>query len=148
MFVRSAAQHEHCLFGLTRKELRCRALTSVLVGCRSDLLGIKWTVVPFAEMTSDDLETDLESSGPTYLVFRERQGVLCWNGSANFWQLQEVSIPNTVRELCDQCFKGCENLRRVTFGSSSSLERIGVSCFNGTALDEVSIPDSVRELCD
>ena len=59
-----------------------------------------------------------------------------------------ISIPDSVRELCDGCFKGCNNLRRVTFGDSSSLERIGVSCFKGTDVREVIIPDSVRELCD
>ena len=39
--------------------------------------------------------------------------------------LEEISIPDSVRELCDGCFKGCWRLRRVTFGPSSSLERIG-----------------------
>ena len=60
----------------------------------------------------------------------------------------EVSIPGGVRELCDQCFKGCSSLLRVIFGASSSLERIGVSCFEMTGIKEVSIPDSVHELCD
>ena len=41
--------------------------------------------------------------------------------------LAEISIPDSVRELCGRCFKGCKSLRRVTFGPSSSLERIGVS---------------------
>ena len=35
----------------------------------------------------------------------------------------------------------------MNFGSSSSLERIGVECFEGSGVAEVSIPDSVRELC-
>ena len=43
--------------------------------------------------------------------------------------MEEVSIPDGVRELCDDCFSGCGSLRRVNFGSSSSLERIGVECF-------------------
>ena len=59
-----------------------------------------------------------------------------------------MSIPNHVRELCDGCFKGCRSLRCVIFGASSSLERIGVSCFAGTGIEEVRIPDRVRELCD
>ena len=29
--------------------------------------------------------------------------------------LEEISIPDSVRELCDGCFKGCSRLRRVTF---------------------------------
>ena len=62
--------------------------------------------------------------------------------------LVEISIPDSVRELCDGCFKRCQNLVCVTFGSSPSLERMGVSCFERTAIEEMSIPDSVRELCD
>ena len=57
-------------------------------------------------------------------------------------------IPNNVRELCDRCFRWCWRLRRVTFGSSSSLEWIGVSCFRGSGVEDVSIPDGVHELCD
>ena len=64
----------------------------------------------------------------------------CW--------LFDISIPDRVRELCDGCFKGCRSLRRVTFGPSSSLERIGVSCFEATGVEEFAVPDSVRELCD
>lgn len=37
---------------------------------------------------------------------------------------------------------------RVTFGALSSLEQIGVCCFQGSGLEEVIIPDSIRELCD
>ena len=69
-------------------------------------------------------------------------GVSCFELSG----VEEVSIPDSVRELCDGCFKECESLRHVTFGSSSSLERIGVSCFEGTGVEAVSIPDSVCEL--
>ena len=47
-----------------------------------------------------------------------------WQGKC---YLVEISIPDSVRELCDHCFKGYKSLRRVPFGPSSSLERIGVS---------------------
>ena len=60
--------------------------------------------------------------------------------------VEEVSVPDGVRELCDSCFKGCESLRRVTFGPSSSLERIGFGWIVGTSVEEVSVPDGVREL--
>ena len=69
-----------------------------------------------------------------------------------------VSVPDSVRELCDGCFKGCENLECVTFGPSSSLERIGVEAFGemveacerfwSCGLEKIDIPDSVRELGD
>ena len=52
--------------------------------------------------------------------------------------VEEASIPDGVRELCEGCFEGCSSLRRVMFGSSSSLERIGFRAF----------PKSVSYLCD
>ena len=55
----------------------------------------------------------------------ERIGASCFQSSG----VEEVSIPDSVRELCDGCFKGCASLRRVNFGSSSSLERIGFGAF-------------------
>ena len=60
----------------------------------------------------------------------------------------EVSIPDSVRELRDDCFRRCNRLRRVLFGCSSSLGRIGDSCFVFSDVEDVSIPDGVRELCD
>ena len=59
-----------------------------------------------------------------------------------------VHIPDNVRELCDRCFYGCTGLRRVTFGPSSSVERLGVQWITYTHISEVAIPDSVREICD
>ena len=89
---------------------------------------------------------------PIYIVFAHRANSGDYWGSAwvgrAFQQLRDVSIPNNVRELCGGCFKGCKNLRRVSFGSSSSLERIGIECFQASGVEEVSIPESVRELCD
>ena len=89
---------------------------------------------------------------PSYIAYAHTANSgLCWSSTLvdrALQQLREVSIPNNVRELCDCCFYECESLRRVTFGSSSSLERIGVSCFVGSGVEEVSIPDGVRELCD
>ena len=56
----------------------------------------------------------------------ERIGVGCFEGS----EVEEVSIPDGVRELCNGCFAWCQSLRRVTFGSSSSLELVGTQCFD------------------
>ena len=41
--------------------------------------------------------------------------------------VERVSIPDSVREICDKCFYRCGSLRRVTFGFCSCLERLGVS---------------------
>ena len=78
---------------------------------------------------------------PSYIVDTHRANSgLCWSSTwvgRAFQQLRHVSIPNNIRELCDDCFKGCKSLRRVNFGSSSSLERIGFGAF----------PKSVSSLC-
>ena len=60
--------------------------------------------------------------------------------------VEDVSVPDGVRELCDDCFIGCKSLRGVTFGPSSSLERIGAHCFHGWSLVEFEIPASVRAI--
>ena len=43
--------------------------------------------------------------------------------------VEEVAVPDSVRELCDGCFRWCEQLRSMTFGPSTSLERIGIEAF-------------------
>ena len=65
--------------------------------------------------------------GPSSL---ERIGVSCFEESG----VEEVAVPDGVRELYDSCFKGCSSLHRVTFGPSSSLERIGFHALRGVSL--------------
>ena len=47
----------------------------------------------------------------------ERIGASCFESSG----VEEVSIPDGPRELCDHSFEGCWSLHRVTFGSSASV---------------------------
>ena len=83
------------------------------------------------------------------------------HGSSLVWECAHVSVPDSVRELCDHCFSRCSSLRRITFGPASRLERIGVEAFSwkfqsrcnfwrvrGCPLEEIFIPDSVREIGD
>ena len=84
----------------------------------------------------------------------ERIGVQAFSGLSDSYghnkacSIEVINIPDSVRELCDQCFYRCSSLRRVTFGSSSSLERIGVGCIEATRVIDFHVPDSVRQLCD
>ena len=84
--------------------------------------------------------------------FRAIDGLLlsgdCSRCFCSYGVLSLVCIPDSVRELCDGCFKGCSSLSRVTFSPSSSLERMGVSCFESSGVEDVFVPDGVRELCD
>ena len=52
----------------------------------------------------------------------------------------DVSIPNNGREFCGCCLKECSSLRRANCGFSSSLARICVSCFEGSAAKGGSSP--------
>ena len=60
--------------------------------------------------------------------------------------IEEIIVPDSIQELPGECFSACENLRYVTFGKDSTLERICFKAFTG-CIEEIRIPDSVRELC-
>ena len=62
--------------------------------------------------------------------------------------LWSVSIPDAVEDLCEKCFYECKNLSHVTFGTSSSLKRIGIEAFSKCGLTSIHIPDSVEEFCE
>ena len=147
-------------------EVRNAVMATTTVEPLSDSPNQEWEIagilshhgrVPEEEEEEED-EGEGEGEGeqqfrtPLYLVYADEvNSGLYWSSTRmvrDFRQLLGVSIPNNVRELCDRCFQRCVNLRRVTFGSSSSLERIGVLCFERSGVEEVSIPDGVRELCD
>lgn len=89
--------------------------------------------------------------GAVFLVWSDvsqlvlgRRGAL-WHD----WGIRYISIPDSVEEICDECFCRCRSLARVTFGQASSLKRIGVKAFKACAqLTEIQVPSSVEELCD
>ena len=57
-----------------------------------------------------------------------------------------MSIPDNVVEVGKGCFSECRSLRSVTFGASSTVERICEWAFRKTSLECLSIPDSVVEV--
>ena len=134
-----------CPFNCLGKELKCEALTNVVVTSRRQREILR-TIAGVCQLVESECQ---DGSVAVYLVGVERSGALCdkdWN--TFFERIREVSIPLNARELCACCFKGCRSLRRVTFSPSSSLERIGVLCFAWTGVEEVSVPDGVCDLCD
>ena len=62
--------------------------------------------------------------------------------------IQNVFIPNTVRELGGHAFDNCRGLREVVFEPGSQLETIGKCCFRATRLARITIPKSVRDIGD
>ena len=67
--------------------------------------------------------------------------VLCRSG------LCKIHIPEGV-ELCDECFRECRRLSRVTFGESSYLKLVGKGEFSSSVVREIRIIDGVEELCE
>lgn len=55
--------------------------------------------------------------------------------------IHEIHIPDSVREIGKECFSGCDNLRVVTFRSTSRLERIGESAFAYSGEFVITGPD-------
>ena len=53
-------------------------------------------------------------------------------------------VPDSVVELGEECFSGCEDLQSVTFGASSRLRRIGRGAFQGTKVKIGDLPEHVR----
>ena len=60
--------------------------------------------------------------------------------------IEEVSIPDSVRELGSACFLECESLKSVTFGAESALTLISPFAFARTNIISLNIPNGVREL--
>ena len=135
-----------------RPEVRNAVMTTTTVESLSDSSSPKWEIAGILAH-HDRVEEGQQFTGtPIYLVYacKENRG-LCWRLAgvdSTLQQFRDVSIPNNVCELCDGCFKECRSLCRVNFGPLSSVERIGVSCLEGTGIEEVNIPDGVCELCD
>lgn len=61
-------------------------------------------------------------------------------------RIEEVLLPETLREVGDNAFQNCASLKHVTFAPGSRLEKIGSGCFYNAAIESVTIPKGVREI--
>ncbi len=60
-----------------------------------------------------------------------------------------VSLPDTVIEIGNRAFNGCDCLTTVNFAEDSELETIGHRAFSGCSnLTQIEIPDTVTEIGD
>lgn len=66
-------------------------------------------------------------------------------GRAAFYRcdLRMIHIPDRVEHLCDKCFFMCRSLSHAIVGESSSLKKIGLEVFSGSALASFSLPSNV-----
>ena len=53
--------------------------------------------------------------------------------------VRDVTIPDSVEELHEYCFYKCKHLSKITFGSKSSLKRIGTCSLLATGIDMDSL---------
>lgn len=61
--------------------------------------------------------------------------------------VKNVTIDDSVTEICDDAFARCENLVSVTFGENSQLESIGSSAFEQcTALTTITLPECLQTI--
>ena len=136
-------------------EVRNAVMATTMVESLRDSSNQKWEIAGMLSQydNAQDCQQIAETSMVRYIVYaqKEKSG-LCYGSPCVICAqprfVHYVSIPNNVLELCDHCFQSCDSLRRVTFSSLSTVERIGVYCFKDSGVEEVIIPDSVRELCD
>ena len=59
--------------------------------------------------------------------------------------VEEIVLPDSVKELADSAFEGCTHLKSITFGSG--LAKLGENVFKDcVSLTEVNLPDGVTEI--
>ena len=58
-------------------------------------------------------------------------------------EIKSVAIPASVTVICSGAFRGCAQLKRVTFQLGSRLEKIGEESFSESGIEEIAIPSSV-----
>ena len=69
-------------------------------------------------------------------------------GSRWFWGagIESVTIPASVREICTDAFRNCEQLKEITFKEGSQLKEIGRGAFCCSGLTSFTAPKSLRVL--
>ena len=106
----------------------------------------------FVSISKENAEIDIPRAsfcnirGLTSISFGCSQIELFRDSSFAETGIRHVCIPDSVKEICMNCFGLCRNLSHVAFGRSPSLERIGIGAFIRTSISDIFIPDSVREL--
>ena len=94
----------------------------------------------------------LACSGLKSITFGMASQLECMGGEVfamvlEYASIASITIPDSVLELGDSCFYGCYDLRSITFGAASQLERVGRQAFIGTSIAAINIPAGVMELC-
>jgi len=120
----------------------CDVLTSVTIG--KSVTDIEFLVL-LPRLTTINVEADnLSYSSVTGVLFDKSQTMLIqypMNKTGGFY-----IIPNSVINIGNRAFAGCQNVAEVTIGNS--VTNIGEYAFLDTGLTSVTIPNSVTSIGD
>lgn len=98
-------------------------------GCNALIRKADATVIATSEWTV--LPPDIKAIGAG--AFKERI------------DLKRITIPESVTEIKDNAFYGCDNLENVNF--SANLEKIGIQAFCGCdSLESIKLPGSIKQI--
>ena len=61
--------------------------------------------------------------------------------------VESVTFPVSLRELGEEAFYGCAQLRTVKFAEGGQLQTIGRQCFARCGLEEVTLPGTLKDVC-
>ena len=61
-------------------------------------------------------------------------------------EIESVTIPSSVKEICTSAFCNCEKLRHMAFAPRSELEKIEFKSFRQTGIEVIIVPKSVKEI--
>lgn len=87
------------------------------------------------------LNEGLDALGEKWLVDGKEYRGMAFSGSG----LERANIPSTLKEIEEETFLDCKNLRSVQF--SEGLERIGARAFMWSGVERVALPRSTRTIC-
>ena len=57
-----------------------------------------------------------------------------------------ITIPRQVKNICENAFSECEQLKCVRFDEFSELQFIDENAFYGSSVEEIIIPESLKEM--
>ncbi|KAK8838436.1 hypothetical protein M9Y10_033062 [Tritrichomonas musculus] len=62
--------------------------------------------------------------------------------------IQSISIPPHITQICEEAFYYCEGLQEVEFQANSELQIIGKESFSYSIIESIFIPPSVIQICE
>lgn len=90
----------------------------------------------------------LAGSGVTSVELPGTLTAIGTSGLGGLTGIEDIKIPNNVESLGSAIFKGCSNLKSVTFADDIQITEIPQSAFEGTGITSINVPESVTSIGD